>query len=195
VAEISVAVVGSALERHPWAGPRHEPLGPDAEALRWLAALLVRRDWCSLWALTDANLRLASAQRWLDRFDRAGDNVTAWSLAAEVPHVGVWAPFAGDLFSRWASALSLGVASGDPVPDVTGRRRISVEACSAAGRELCVVTVAFDTSDRPPGSTCQLTLRRRDRWRVAGLGAGVLQPGWPPRWLDLLGEGPTRGDA
>ena len=47
------------------------------------------------------------------------------------------------------------------------------------GRELCVVESTVAERVQP------LTLRLRDRWRIAGLGRGVLQPGWPARWIDL----------
>jgi hypothetical protein len=105
--------------------------------------------------------------------DRIGDNVTAWSLAAEVPHLGMWGSFAEHQFSRWAADLGAGA------PRVAGRYTSGRSERPDAGRELCTVTI---TGVR--GVAC-LTLRLRDRWRVAGLGHGVLQPGWPARWIDL----------
>ena len=65
--------------------------------MAWLTAVR-RGDWTTAWSTADPNLRLALAQQWLDGLDRTGDNVTAWSLAAEIPHIGMWAAFAEQLF-------------------------------------------------------------------------------------------------
>jgi len=161
---------------------RFDPLDPGAVATAWLTALLVRRDWTTLWSTTDPNLRLAAAQRWLARIGSTGDNVTAWSLAAEVPHIGMWGPFADHQFSRWYRALAPTAprpGDGAPAQSPTDRRQIRVATSSDVGRELC-----FVGADEA-ASTPVLTLRRRDRWRVAGIGAGVMQPGWPARWIAL----------
>jgi hypothetical protein len=178
-----------------WADARVVPMDPAAVATAWLAAL-ARGDWTTVWSTSDANLRLAVAQQWLARLGRTGDNVSAWSLAAEVPHVGMWAPFADQLFARWTRELDrTPLRSGDDLrvsgPSVhhqlgrvgrVGRlERPGRSERSDVGRELCVV-VGRDGDGRSTGA---LTLRLRDRWRIAGLGRGVLQPGWPARWLEL----------
>ncbi len=170
-----------------WTDARVVPMAPTAVATAWLAAL-ARGDWTTAWSTTDANLRLALAQQWLDGLGRRGDNVSAWSLAAEVPHVGMWAPFADHLFGRWVRELDLPPSrSGDgrwvsrpSDHHQFGRDQFGRDLRPGAGRELCVLRMG------PDASSGDLTLRLRDRWRLAGIGRGVMQPGWPARWIALV---------
>jgi hypothetical protein len=167
-----------------WAEARVVPLAPAVVATAWLTAL-TRHDWTTVWSTTDPNLRLALAQQWLDGLDRTGDNVTAWSLAAEVPHIGMWAPFAEQLFAQWS--LIPGTVGRLRVRGPSDRQALATGTRADVGRELCVVEVEAGPLDRP------LTMRLRDRWRIAGLGHGVLQPGWPARWIDLEDDSNSNG--
>ncbi|MGZ4726184.1 MAG: hypothetical protein ACXWB2_00550 [Acidimicrobiales bacterium] len=156
-----------------WTDARVVPMGPPAVAVAWCTAL-ARGDWTTAWWTTDPNLRLALAQQWLDGLGRTGDNVTAWALAAEVAHIGMWAPFADQLFARWSPT------GGDRyAPGFSDRHQFERLGRADVGRELGVVHVGGD------GPAPELTLRLRDRWRIAGVGRGVMQPGWPARWIDL----------
>ena len=171
-----------------WAQARVVPLAPAVVATAWLTAL-ARGDGTTTWSTTDPNLRLALAQQWLDGLGRTGDNVTAWSLAAEVPHIGLWAPFAEQLFARWST--DLGRTAGDRgIPEVIERHQFRPTARPDVGRELCVVEAAGRGTDSAPQP---LTLRLRDRWHIAGLGRGVLQPGWPARWIAIEADPHSSG--
>jgi len=114
----------------------------------------------------------------------------------------MWAPFADQLFARWTREIERhpprsprSPRSGDGlrVSGLSDHHQLGRDrrdgwdgwdgraGRSDVGRELCVVV----GRDAGGPSTGALTLRLRDRWRIAGLGRGVLQPGWPARWIEL----------
>jgi hypothetical protein len=145
----------------------------------WLRAV-TSGDHRTAWSLIDPDLRLAFAQAWiLQTLGRTGDDALADRLASSNSNEPVWAACVRSNGEIWRSAHKSW--------EVCGWRAHSQPAGPALGT-LVRVALAINQSAEVASTADELPLqhflmRRRDAWRIAGIGQLVARPGWPPTLL------------
>jgi hypothetical protein len=165
-------------------------------ALRWLGGLRVQ-DLLAVWAGLSAGFRLALAQAWLvsnpevlaDRRAIGGREQVAAELAMDRPTDPLWSRLAGfmhrELMRATAWAFDLELAPGT-------RSRVIAPNLEAL-RLFVTEDLAIDENGHrhfAVGQTARaLTmLMEHDgaNWWIAGVGDGILTPGWPPTYQRLV---------
>lgn len=166
-------------------------------ALTWLGSLR-QQGLPAVWTGLSPDYRLALAQAWLVSNPAVLDNPLAFGgreklaadLATDPPVHPLWSGLAGfahqQLMRLTAWTFSLELA-----PDTHSR----LVAPGLESLRLCVADdLAMDKVDRGAAASRQaaraLTMileHDGGAWRIAGIGGGVLNPGWPPHHQQLVG--------
>jgi len=145
-----------------------------AAADAWLRAV-TRGDHQVAWSLVDPDLRLAYAQAWIvQTLGRGRDDALAHRLARPNSTEPVWTACVRSNAEVWRSThkwweLCGWQACSEP------------ETCGLFVRVALAINEAADVGAfRREMPLQHFIMRRRDSWRIAGIGQNVTLPGWPP---------------
>jgi len=145
----------------------------------WLRAVTTG-DHDTAWSLIDHDLRLAFAQGWMMlALGRTGDDALAERLASATSNEPAWAACVRSNGELWRSAHKSW--------EVRGWRAHAEPEGPALG-SLVRVALAINQDADVASTADELPLqhflmRRRDAWRIAGIGQLVARPGWAPTLL------------
>lgn len=169
---------------------------PARRALEWVGALR-SGDFSAVWAGLDSDFRLALVQGWIVRNPAVlrrpeaslGRDQLARDLSTEDPQHRLW-PHCRRVLERELVGATAGVADHELAPGTRPRPM-------APGLELIrlfpVDLLPRDAEGQPFFAAGQvvmslslITSHGQAGWVVAGIGEGVLRPGWPPEYQFLV---------
>ena len=151
--------------------------GPaTAAADAWLRAVTTG-DHGVAWSLVDPDLRLANAQAWIvQTLGRGRDDALAERLATASSTEPAWLACVRSNGEIWRSTHKWWELCGwraNAEPETSGS---FVRVALALNLNLNADVAAFH-HEMP---LQHFIMRRRDEWRIAGIGRYVTFPGWPP---------------
>lgn len=157
--------------------------GPAVQVVHdWLEVVADRRDLAAAWPLTDPDLRLALVQSWicagLAPPDVDSQSIARLLAAPSQPTHPLWNEFAAWRIGRWDAVFP------DYVTDASRRGTVSSPYLSGVGLEAVLIS---DTPTGPRVVGGRIVEVQRSSVRhtsgailLAGLGAALPVPGWPP---------------
>jgi len=162
--------------------------GPAVQVVHdWLEAVADQRDLAAAWPLTDPDFRLALVQSWICAGfappDVDSQSIARLLAAPSQPTHPLWNEFAAWRIGRWEAAFP------GYVTDASRRGTVSSPYLSGVGLEAVLI------SDTPSGRRIvggrtvevqRFSVRHTSgAVLLAGLGAALPVPGWPPAEIPL----------
>ena len=151
----------------------------EMAAKAWMTAV-TKGEYEVAWCLCDADLRLCFAQAWVLHYYGLPDDYMAAALAQPIDDgwpewhacmelntarwIRAYAAWAGDDWGVWTE--------DDSVGDLVG-----------ANLERVTLVHGISSGRIEPGTPLlaqHFVMRRREDWRLAGIGSVIAIPGWPP---------------